>query len=85
MRITSVSINKVEKEESKILGFASVLIDDAFAVHDIRIVDGDNGPFLAMPSRKTAEGKFKDVAHPINADTRKIFETAILEEYNKQS
>ena len=83
MTITSVSVRKVEKEGSRMKGIASVLLDDAFAVHDIRIIEGDNGLFIAMPSRKTATGGYRDIAHPINPDVRKQFEEAILEEFKK--
>ncbi len=83
MKITSVNVKKVEKEGSRMKGKASVLIDDSFAVHDIRIIEGDNGLFIAMPSRKTATGDYRDIAHPINSDARKMFEDAIIEEYNK--
>ena len=58
-------------------------LDDAFAVHDIRIIEGDNGLFIAMPSRKTATGNYRDIAHPINPDVRKLFEEAILTEFEK--
>ena len=84
MQITSVNVRKVEKEVSHMKGLASVLIDDAFAVHDIRIIEGENGLFIAMPSRKTATG-YRDIAHPINSDVRKQFEDAIFEEYNKEA
>lgn len=83
MKITSVNVRKVEKEESRMKGIASVLIDDCFAIHDIRIIEGDNGLFIAMPSRKTATGGYRDIAHPINPETRKVFEEAILDEYKK--
>ena len=83
MQITSVSVHKVEKEGSRMKGIASVLLDDSFAIHDIRIIEGDNGLFIAMPSRKTATGGYRDIAHPINPDVRKMFEDAILAEYNK--
>ena len=84
MKVSSVSVRKLEKKEnSKLLGVASVLIDDSFAVHDIRIIEGDNGRFIAMPSRKTATGGYRDVAHPINPETRALFEKAIVEEYEK--
>lgn len=81
MEITSVNIRKVEKPDSRMKGIASILIDDCFAVHDIRIIEGDNGLFVAMPSRKTAVGGFKDIAHPINQSVREMFETKILEAY----
>ena len=78
MQITSVNVRKIEKEGSRMKGIASVLLDDSFAVHDIRIIEGDNGLFIAMPSRKTATGGYRDIAHPINPDVRKLFEDAIL-------
>ena len=81
MKITSVNVRKVEKEGSRMKGIASVLIDDCFAIHDIRIIEGDNGLFIAMPSRKTANGGYRDIAHPINPQTRALFEEAILEAY----
>lgn len=81
MKITSVNVRKIEKEGSRMKGIASVLLDDAFAVHDIRIIEGDNGLFIAMPSRKTATGGYRDIAHPINPEVRAMFEEAILEAY----
>ena len=81
MKITSVNVRKIEKEGSRMKGIASVLLDDSFAVHDIRIIEGDNGLFIAMPSRKTATGGYRDIAHPINPEVRAMFEDAILEAY----
>ncbi|CCZ60315.1 MAG: septation regulator SpoVG [Bacilli bacterium] len=81
MKITSVNVRKIEKEGSRMKGIASVLIDDSFAVHDIRIIEGDNGLFIAMPSRKTAVGGYRDIAHPINPEVRAMFEEAIFEAY----
>ncbi len=81
MKITSVNVRKIEKENSRMKGIASVLIDDSFAVHDIRIIEGDNGLFIAMPSRKTATGGYRDIAHPINPEGRALFEEAIFEAY----
>ena len=81
MKITSVNVRKIEKEGSRMKGIASVLIDDSFAVHDIRIIEGDNGLFIAMPSRKTAVGGYRDIAHPINPEVRTMFEEAIFEAY----
>ena len=83
MKITSVNVRKIEKEGSRMKGIASILLDDSFAVHDIRIIEGDNGLFIAMPSRKTATGGYRDIAHPINPEVRSMFEEAILEEYEK--
>ncbi|HHW69470.1 MAG TPA: septation regulator SpoVG [Tenericutes bacterium] len=84
MQITSVKVRKVEKDDSRMKGIASVLIDDCLAIHDIRIIDGDNGLFIAMPSRKTTTGVYRDIVHPINQEIRDMFETIIIEEYNKE-
>ena len=83
MQITSVNVRKIEKEGSRMKGIASVLLDDSFAVHDIRIIEGDNGLFIAMPTTKTATGGNRGIAHPINPDVRKMFEDAILKAYNE--
>ena len=83
MQITSVNVKKYDKEESKMKGIVSVLIDDCFVIRDIRIIEGTDGLFIAMPSRRRNDGEYQDVAHPINAETRKMFEDAIFEEYNK--
>lgn len=83
MKITSVNVRKIEKEGSRMKGIASVLLDDSFVVHDIRIIEGDNGLFIAMPSRKTATGGYRDIAHPINPEVRAMFEDAIIDAYNK--
>ncbi len=83
MEITSVNVRKIDKEGSRMKGIASVLLDDSFAVHDIRIIEGDNGLFIAMPSRKTATGGYRDIAHPINPEVRSMFEDAILKAYDE--
>jgi len=64
-------------------GIASVLLDDSFAVHDIRVIEGEKGLFIAMPSKKTPDGGYRDIAHPINPEVRSMFEDKIIEEYNK--
>ena len=84
MEITNVRVRVVEKENSKMRGFASVTLDDMFAVHDIRILEGDNGLFLAMPSKQIAPGEYKDIAHPINQEARQMFSDAIIEEYKAE-
>lgn len=81
MDITSVRVRKIEKEGSRMRGVASVLLDGGFIIHDIKIIQGDNGLFLDMPSRKTAVGGYRYIAHPINSEVRKMFEDAILEAY----
>lgn len=84
MKVTSVNVKKIEKENSRMKGIASILLDDMIAIHDIRIISGENGLFIAMPSRKTATGGYRDIAHPISSECRKMFEDAVLEEYNKE-
>lgn len=84
LKITSVTVRKVEKEGSRMKGIANILIDDCFAVHDIRVIEGDDGLFIAMPSRKTATGGYRDIAHPINTECRKEIEDAIIEVYKKE-
>ena len=83
MQVTSVSVRKIEKEGSRMKGIASILLDDSFAVHDIRIIQGDKGLFIAMPSKTTATGEHSDIAHPINRETRQMFEEAIISAYNE--
>ena len=82
MEITSVKIRKMEKEGSRMKGFASVVIDDAVAIHDIRIIEGDNGLFIAMPSHKNPMGEYRDYVHPINQEVRTMFEKEILDAYD---
>ncbi len=83
MKITSVKVHKIEKEDSRMKGKASVLLDDCFVIKDIRIIQGDDKMIVAMPNKVYPDGQHHDVAHPINQETRKMFEDAILEEYNK--
>lgn len=81
MQITSVTVRKEVKENSRMRGKASVLLDDCFAIHDIRIIEGNDGLFIAMPSRQKANGEYRDIAHPTNQETRKMFQDKILEAY----
>ena len=86
MEITKVSIHKVNREDSAVKGYASVTLDDCFMIENIRIIQGKNRLFCAMPSRPRKNGeesKFEDVAHPTNEETRKYFEDTILNEYNR--
>jgi stage V sporulation protein G len=66
---------------NKVRAIASITIDDQFVVHDLRVVEGDRGLFVAMPSRKLPSGNFKDIAHPINSETREMIQSAVLAEY----
>jgi len=83
MRFTDVRIRKVEKEDNKLRAIASVTIEECFVIHDIKIIEGTEGLFIAMPSRKTKEGEYKDIAHPINSDTRKELSDIVLKAYNE--
>ncbi len=82
MNITDVRVRKVT-EEGKMKAIVSVTFDDEFVVHDIKVIDGQNGLFIAMPSRKMADGEYRDIAHPINATTRQKIQEAVFEEYEK--
>ena len=75
-------MRKVAKE-GKMKAVVSITIDDEFVVHDIKVIEGQNGLFIAMPSRKTPDGEFKDIAHPIDTQTREQIQKAILDEYEK--
>ena len=83
MQITDVRIRKVEKE-SKMKAVVSITIDEEFVVHDIKVIDGEKGLFIAMPSRKAADGEYRDIAHPINSDTRNKIQQIILEKYESE-
>ncbi len=80
MQITDVRVRKVTSE-NRMKAVASVTFDNEFVIHDIKVIESQNGLFIAMPSKKTPSGEFKDIAHPINAETRKKIETAIFEAY----
>lgn len=80
MQITDVRIRKVAKE-GKMKAVVSITIDNEFVVHDIKVIEGEKGLFIAMPSRKAADGEYRDIAHPINSDTRNMIQTLILEQY----
>lgn len=82
MQITDVRVRKVSSE-GKMKAVVSVTFDNQFVVHDIKVIDGQNGMFIAMPSRRTPDGEFKDIAHPINSETREMIQKAILEEFDK--
>ena len=82
MNITDVRIRKVG-EEGKMKAIASVTFDDEFVVHDIKVIEGRNGLFIAMPSRKMGEGDFRDIAHPLVSETRNKIRDAIFAEYDK--
>ena len=80
MIITDVRVRKVAKE-GKMKAVVSITIDDEFVVHDIKVIEGEKGLFIAMPSRKASDGEYKDIAHPINSSTREKIQRIILEKY----
>ena len=80
MTITDVRVRKIASE-GKMKAIVSVTFDNEFVVHDIKVIEGQNGLFIAMPSRKTPDGEFKDIAHPINTDTREKIQSSILKAY----
>ena len=82
MQITDVRIRKVEKE-GKMKAVVSITIDEEFVVHDIKIIEGEKGLFIAMPSRKAADGEYRDISHPINSGTRERIQKLILEKYEE--
>ncbi len=83
MNITDVKIRAVVTE-SRLRAVASITIDDCFAIHELRIIEGKEGLFVAMPSRQVSDGTFKDIAHPINVETRKMIEEAVIAKYNEE-
>ena len=72
-----------EIDMNMVKGIASIILDDCFVIHDLRVVDGDRGYFVAMPSRKLPNGDFKDIAHPLNSETREKIQEAVLREFFK--
>ena len=81
MKITDIRIRKIDSE-GKMKAIVSVTFDDMFVVHDMKVIEGQNGLFIAMPSRKTPNGEYKDIVHPINVEAREFIQSKILEEYN---
>ena len=82
MQITDVRVRKVAKE-GKLKAVVSITIDDEFVVHDIKVIEGEKGLFIAMPSKKATDGEYRDIAHPINQTTRESIQSIILEKYEE--
>ena len=82
MEITDIRIRRLEGS-NKMKAIVSITIDDEFVLHDIKVVDGEKGLFIAMPSKKTADGEYRDIAHPINVEMRTMLQDAILEEFQR--
>ena len=84
MEITDVRVRRVAKE-GKMKAVVSITIDTEFVIHDIKVIEGEKGLFIAMPSRKSADGEYRDIAHPINSDTRKRIQDLILTKYEESA
>lgn len=84
MNITDVRVRKVAKQ-GKMRAIVSITLDNEFVVHDIKVIEGDKGLFIAMPSKKSVDGEYRDIAHPINSDTRKLLQDTILKAYDEAS
>lgn len=82
MQITDIRVRVVSRD-SKMKAVVSVTFDDAFVVHDIKIIEGEKGLFIAMPSKKTPDGEYRDIAHPINGDMRAVLQEAILDKFRQ--
>jgi len=82
MKVTDVRVRKIARE-GKMRAIVSITLDNEFVIHDIKVIEGDKGLFIAMPSKKAADGEYRDIAHPINSDTREIIQSIILEYYEK--
>lgn len=83
MNITEVRVRLIKKDEGKLKAVASVTIDDCFVVHDVKIIEGSEGCFIAMPSKKTPDGEYKDIVHPLNTETMEMLGKRVLAEYEK--
>ena len=84
MKITDTRVRLVKKDDSKLKAVASVTFDDCFVIHDIKIIEGTEGFFIAMPSRKTADGEYKDIAHPIKTETREEIIKVVLNAFEEE-
>src|SRR4051812_20541201 len=84
MIVTDVRLRRVQTD-GRMRAIASITLDDAFVVHDIRVIDGNSGLFVAMPSKRTPDGEFRDIAHPINSETRNMIQEVVLAAYNAAS
>ena len=83
MQITDVRVRKVVAKEGKLKAIVSITLDNEFVVHEIKVIEGDKGLFIAMPSKKTTDGEFRDIAHPINSSTRQMIQSIILDRYQQ--
>jgi len=85
LKISDIRIRLVDKAESKLKAVASITIDECFVVHDIKVIEGKEGYFISMPSKKTPEGEYKDIVHPINTETREYISNEIINAYKNMN
>ncbi|QQD84661.1 septation regulator SpoVG [Jeotgalicoccus sp. ATCC 8456] len=83
MKITDVRLRKVNNQDTRMKALVSVTFDEAFVVHDLRVIDGNNGLFVAMPSKRTPDGEFRDIAHPINTEMRQHVQEEVMRVYEE--
>ena len=84
MEVTDVRVRKVDKE-GKMKAIVSITFDEEFVIHDIKVIEGEKGLFIAMPSRKTTDGEYRDIAHPISSTTRELLQQTLLEKYQEDT
>lgn len=84
LKITDVRVKVLGREDSKLCAVASIIFDDAFVVHDIKVIEGNDGCFIVMPSRKTPAGEYRDIAHPLNTETREQIKKLVLSKYEEE-
>lgn len=84
MQVTDVRVRRIAKE-GKMKAVVSITIDNVFVIHDIKVIEGEKGLFIAMPSKKSADGKYRDIAHPINSETRSELEKIVLDYYEQSA
>jgi len=85
MKITEIRIRRIDLSDSKLKAVASITLDDCFVIHDIRIVEGKDNMLVAMPSRREKDGKYRDIAHPLNTEFRVAISNALLDAYNNSA
>lgn len=83
MKITDVRLRKVNNQDNRMKALVSITFDDAFVIHDLRVIEGNNGQFVAMPSKRTPDGEFRDIAHPIHSDMRQHVQEEVMRVYEE--
>ncbi len=84
MEVTEVRVFPISREDERLKAFATITFDGCFIIRDVKVIDGTEGLFVAMPSKKKKDGQYKDIAHPLNNSMREVIESAVLNEYNQE-